>query len=106
MSQLVVIMLEYLTRRCNIWQLNNYDEDLIAISVNALLSQGENIDADDVQKWLKNNDWDAQAAAKFKLIVSLLASGKKIQINDIMSAPTEKAMLKLFQDEVKREQSA
>ena len=99
-------MLSYLTSRCNIWQLNNYDEDLIVISVSALLKQGESLDPDDTQKWLKANGWDAQAAAKFKLIISLLASGKKIQINDIMSAPTEKAMLKLFQDKIKRDQSA
>ena len=106
MSELALIMLNYLTGRCNIWQLNSYDEDLIAVSVKALFSQGESFDPDDIQEWLMANGWEIQAAAKFKLIVSLLASGKKIQINDIMNAPTEKAMLKLFKDKILQDQSA
>lgn len=96
MNDLVAVMLRYLTQRCNIWGLHSHDEDLIKVSVSALLSRDEKLDVEEVFQWLIENGWEERAATKFKLIVGLLLEGKKIKINDIMNAPTEKAMLKIF----------
>jgi len=98
MSVLVLPMLKYLTKRCNIWQLHSLDEDLIKVSVSALLSHGETIDSDEAASWLLANGWDETAVSNFQLILEIIAEGKKVKINDITSAPTEKSMLELFHD--------
>ena len=102
MSDLVLVMLKYLTQRCNIWQLHSLDEDLIKVSVCALLSRGEKISKLKAANWLLENGWDEKAVGKFKLIVDLSAEGKKIKIDDALSAPTEREVLQRFDDMLKR----
>jgi|GEM_PF-6614197 len=103
MSDLVLVMLKYLTQRCNIWQLHTIDEDLIKVSVCAVVSRGETISKVRAANWLLENDWEVNAVDKFKLIVDQLAEGKKIKVNDALSAPTEREMLQRFDDMLKRE---
>lgn len=106
MSDLVLVMLNYLTARCNVWQLNNYDEDLVIVSISAIIQEGESIQSDKVEAWLLENGWAKESAEKVKTIVAKLVSNKEVPVNDFMNAPTEQSMLAAFNEALSEKNQA